>query len=59
MVNNQQNGAPRGREHGTAAESKKDLVLILKELQKTIDVCLKQAREEQKEDLLHAKNLNS
>ena len=42
-----------------ATEKKRDLVLTAKELQKTIDGCLKQAGEAQRADLLHARNLNT
>jgi hypothetical protein len=39
-------------------EIKKDLVLILKEYQKTINDYFKKVKEGEKEDLLYAKNLN-
>ena len=57
MVNNPLSSAPRGREYGTAAESDGDLISIVKEIQETIDVCLEEAGEREKERLLRVKEL--
>ena len=57
MVNNPLNSAPRGREHGTAAESNGDLISAVKEIQETINVCLEKAGEDEKERLLYTKEL--
>src|SRR5208282_248021 len=57
MVNNPLNSAPRGREHGTAAESNGDLISVVKEIQETIDIYLEKAGEDEKERLLRTKEL--
>ena len=59
MVNNPPNSAPRGREHGTAAESDGDLVSAAKEIQKFINVYLEKVGEDEKDKILHIKKLAS
>ena len=55
MGTQQQNGPPKGRDHGTAAEFEREILSLTKEIQKSIDVCLQKAGKEVERELSSVK----
>lgn len=55
MRTQQRNGPSKGRDHGTAAEFERDILLLTKEIKKSIDVCLKKVEREVERELSMAK----